>query len=80
MGTTGSTVKTVLVAQVQYRTKNTGRTITAETRIIEPFAISLELPPLVRFGVFLFFCLSRGLSSSVFTSAVFFAPSKVGNS
>ena len=48
--------------------------------IIEPCAMSLELPPLVRFGVFLFFCLSRGLSSSVFTSAVFFAPSKVGNS
>ena len=57
MGTTGSTVKTVLVAQVQYRTKNTGRTITAETRIIEPFAISLELPPLVRFGIFCFLSL-----------------------
>ena len=44
---------------------------TVESEIIEPCAMSLELPPRVRSGVFLvFLCFSEGLSSSFF--AVFF--------
>ena len=46
---------------------------TVKTQIIGRCAMSLELPPLVRSGVFfVFLCFSRGLSSSVF--AAFFTP------
>ena len=46
---------------------------TVESELIEPCAMSLELPPRVRSGVFfVFLCLSEGLRSSFF--AVFFTP------
>ena len=43
-------------------------TTTVKSQIIEQCATSLELPPLVRSGVFLFFCLTDGLSSSFFAA------------
>ena len=51
---------------------------TVKTQIIEPCAMSLELPPLVRFGVFLFFMTLRQAERLCFC-CIFLTFSQVGN-
>jgi len=53
---------------------------TVKTRIIEPFAMSLKLPPLVRSGVFVLLFMTLRRTKQLYLCCVFRPFSQVGNS